>query len=83
VFIADEKVADQFTAPGDPVERWMYASSVLHCLPVGRAAETSAATGTVMRTSTLEHYAADAGFASVEVLPIDHDLWRFYRLFRY
>ncbi len=33
-----------------------------------------------MRTATLERYAADAGFASVEVLPIDHARFRFYRL---
>jgi len=31
-------------------------------------------------SSALERYAADAGFASVEVLPIDHDMFRFYRL---
>ena len=43
-------------------------------------ARTPAATGTVMRTATLERYAADAGFASVEVLPIDHARFRFYRL---
>jgi hypothetical protein len=25
-------------------------------------------------------YAADAGFSGVEVLPIENDVWRFYRL---
>ena len=25
-------------------------------------------------------YAEQAGFAQVEVLPIEHDFWRFYRL---
>ncbi len=53
---------------------------MLHCLPVGRSEDGSAATGTVLRTATLERYAAEAGFASVEVLPIDHDMFRFYRL---
>jgi hypothetical protein len=33
-----------------------------------------------MRTPTFEGYAADAGYTSVEVLPIDHDMFRFYRL---
>ena len=31
--IADEKVADAFTAPGDEVERMFYSYSVLFCLP--------------------------------------------------
>jgi hypothetical protein len=47
---------------------------------VGRSEVDSAATGTVLRTATLERYANEAGFASVEVLPIDHDMFRFYRL---
>jgi hypothetical protein len=62
------------------VERFCYAASVLHCLPVGRADGPSAATGTVMRPPTLRAYAQQAGFARVEVLPIENDLWRFYRL---
>jgi hypothetical protein len=40
----------------------------------------SAATGTVMRASTLEEYAREAGFQLTEVLPIENALWRFYRL---
>ena len=31
----DERVADTFGAIGDPVERFMYAPSVLHGLPAG------------------------------------------------
>ncbi len=80
VVVMDERVQDAFTAPGDPIERFMYGVSVLHCLPVGRSQPDSAATGTVMRTSTLRGYARDAGFAEVEVLPIEHDVYRFYRL---
>jgi hypothetical protein len=38
------------------------------------------ATGTVMRPDTLRAYAAQAGFASAEILPIEHDFFRFYRL---
>jgi hypothetical protein len=42
--------------------------------------QPSAATGTVMRTDTVRRYAADAGFSSLTVLPIEHDFFRFYRL---
>ena len=76
----DERVAETFTAPGDEVERLMYTYSVLCCLPVGLADTPSAATGTVMRPDTLRAYAVDAGFAEVEVLPIEHEVFRFYRL---
>ena len=80
VVVMDERVADVFTAPGDEVERLMYTYSVLCCLPVGLAESPSVGTGTVMRTDTLRRYAAEAGFADVEVLPIEHEVFRFYRL---
>ena len=80
VMIADERVADEFAAPGDEVERLMYGWSVLHCLPVGMAEQPSAATGTAMRPETLRRYAVEAGFHGVEILPIENDFWRFYRL---
>jgi hypothetical protein len=38
------------------------------------------ATGTVMRRPTFEAYANQAGFSSVDVLPIENDFFRFYRL---
>lgn len=78
--VADEKVADVFTAPGDDVERVMYGWSILHCLPVGRVEQPSAETGTAMRESTFRRYAEEAGFSEVSVVPIAHDFWRFYRL---
>jgi SAM-dependent methyltransferase len=80
VIVGDEKVAEAFTVPGDELERLNYGFSVLHCLAVGREDEHSAATGTVIRPHTVEEYAREAGFAAVEVLPIEHDFWRFYRL---
>jgi len=55
-------------------------ASVLHCLPVGMASQPSAGTGTVMRPDTLREYARDAGFTDVTVLPIEHDMFRFYQL---
>lgn len=80
VIVADERTADTFTAPAGEVERLLYGWSVLHCLPVGMSEQPSAATGTVMRADTLRAYAHDAGFSDVEVLPIENDFWRFYRL---
>ena len=80
VVIADERVAETFTAPGDAVERLMYGWSVLFCLPTGLADAPSVGTGTVMRADTLRRYADEAGFRQVEILPIDNDFWRFYRL---
>jgi len=80
VLVVDEKVADQFVAPGDDVERYMYGFSILHCLPVGMVDQPSVGTGTVIRETTMRQYAADAGFTNVELLPIEHDFFRFYRL---
>src|SRR5439155_16681910 len=61
LLVADERVADAFTAPGDDVERFMYAASVLVCLPGGLAEQPSADTGTVMRAGTFRCYATKAG----------------------
>jgi len=80
VLIGDERVAEEFSAPGDELERMMYGFSILHCLPVSLVDQPSAATGTVMRPDTLHRYATEAGFSGFEILPVEHDLWRFYRL---
>ena len=80
VIIVDERVGDSFTPSGNEVEWMMYGWSVLHCLPVGMVDGPAAGTGTVMRTDTLRHYAREAGFREVEVLPIDNFFFRFYRL---
>jgi SAM-dependent methyltransferase len=80
VVIADERVAERFSAPGDEIERFNYGWSVLHCLAVGLLDEDSAGTGAVLRPDIVRAYAAEAGFGGVEVLPIEHDFWRFYRL---
>jgi 2-polyprenyl-3-methyl-5-hydroxy-6-metoxy-1,4-benzoquinol methylase len=80
VVIADERVAESFTAPGDEQERFNYGWSILHCLPVGMLDEDSAGTGTMIRPATVRAYATEAGFGRIDVLPIEHDSWRFYRL---
>ena len=80
VLVVDEKVAEEFTAPGDETERFMYGWSAVHCLPVGMVDPGSAGTGTVMRPARLREYALNAGFETIEVLPVESDTWRFYRL---
>ncbi len=80
VLVVDERVAEQFTAPGDEIERLMYSYSVLFCLANSLADQPSVGTGTVMRPSTLQAYAQAAGFSAVTTLPIEHDVFRLYRL---
>ena len=58
----------------------MYGWSIVHCLPTQLVEQPSAATGTVMQPETLRRYAAEAGFGRIEVLPVENDLFRFYRL---
>jgi SAM-dependent methyltransferase len=80
VFIGDERVEDEFTAPAGEIERLQYAFSVLHCLPATRAEKPVIANGTILRAPTLLAWAREAGFETPEVLEIPHDFWRFYRL---
>jgi 2-polyprenyl-3-methyl-5-hydroxy-6-metoxy-1,4-benzoquinol methylase len=82
VIIADELVADEFTAPASDLERYHYGRSVVSCLPAAMGDPGTAATGAVMRPATLARYAREAGFRSVEVLPLEARTWRFYRLVR-
>jgi SAM-dependent methyltransferase len=80
VVIGDERVADRFSLDAGDVERFFYGCSITHCLPVGMVGDDPAGTGTVMRADTVRQYATDAGFAGFEVLAIDNDFYRFYRL---
>ena len=80
VVVGDERVPDTFTASGDDVERMYYGFSILHCLPVGMVGEGAAGTGTVMRADTVRRYAEEAAFGGFDVLPIENDFYRFYRL---
>jgi SAM-dependent methyltransferase len=82
VLVADEKVSEEFTAPGPELDRVNYAFSVLHCLPATRAEGAKVEAGTVLRPDTVRAYAREAGYGTVEVLDVEHDLWRFYRLGR-
>lgn len=78
--VMDERAGEEFTAPADEVERLLYGISVLVCLPDGMSHPPSVGTGTVMRPGTLDAYAQDAGFTSLEQLDLEHPLFRFYRL---
>jgi SAM-dependent methyltransferase len=78
--IADMAGADELRADGDPIQRALYGFSLLVCLPDAMSAGANEeATGTVIRPSTMTRYARSAGFSDVEVLPIEHDFWRFFR----
>ncbi len=80
VVIADEQVDDEFTAPGSDHDRYHYGWSVVTCLPSVMGDPQTAATGAVLRPSTMRRFAAEAGFKTVQILPIETEFWRFYRL---
>ncbi len=80
LIVADEKVQDSFTAPGDELERMMYGWSVVHCLPAALAEEPSAAIGTVIRPDLVDSLAREAGFTSVELSDIDAGFFNLYVL---
>jgi len=80
VLVMDERVGEEFGAVGDLIERLFYGFSLGVCLPDGMSRAGSVGTGTVMRPPTFREYCRDAGFADVEILPLEHDMFRFYRL---
>ena len=77
VVVADEKVSETFTAPGDEIERLNYGFS-FGTMPA--RPRHSAANGTVLRPATVREWSERAGFASLRVLPVDNAFWRFYEL---
>lgn len=77
--IMDENVGENLTAPGDEVERFFAAASVVWCTPQG-VAPGSEVVGTVMRPKVLKDLASRAGFRSTDVAPIEHPFFRFYEL---
>lgn len=80
VLVADERVAEVYTAPGDPIERMMFGWSVTHCLPSSRHEHPSEALGTVLRSDVLRELARRAGFSRVEVLDGGNEFLRLYWL---
>lgn len=80
LLVVDEKTGASFAEPGEN-DGLFYGFSLLCCLPAGMSEEASAATGTVIRPSTVTEYATAAGFSTVEVLEqIEHPMFHFYRI---
>ena len=80
VLVIDERTADVFDPQAGDMERFFYGFSITTCLPDGLSHAPSVGTGTVMRRSTLESFATEAGFTTVTVAPIDHEQFRVYQL---
>lgn len=80
VLVADMAGAETFVPDGDPLQRLLYGFSILVCLPDAMSGNPEGATGTVMRPTTMDRYAREAGFTAAVPLGVEHDLWRFYEL---
>jgi 2-polyprenyl-3-methyl-5-hydroxy-6-metoxy-1,4-benzoquinol methylase len=80
VLVADELCADEFTGAAEEAEQRHYGWSILHCLPASMTEPDSVATGTVIRPATVRAYADQAGFSSVEILPVESVAFRLYLL---
>jgi SAM-dependent methyltransferase len=79
VVVMDERAADS-PQVGDPIETFFASASVLWCLPQSRVVPGCEAPGTLMRPAALEAFARRAGWTGIDVLPIEHPVFRFYRL---
>jgi 2-polyprenyl-3-methyl-5-hydroxy-6-metoxy-1,4-benzoquinol methylase len=79
ILLMEPSVAEQFSTEPTDSERFHYAVSVLHCLPIGMSETPTAATGTVMRPATVRAYAHEAGL-DTEVIDVGHQFYRLYRL---
>ena len=80
VLVGDVKMKDKLEEKNDFAGRLYYNFSVLLCLPQSMEYPNSAATGAAMAPSTFRTYAKEAGFSKVDILPIEHFIWQFYRL---
>ncbi|NUT38112.1 MAG: methyltransferase domain-containing protein [Hamadaea sp.] len=80
VLLLEPRAAERFTAPADPVERFLYACSLLHCLPAAMSDPGAQPTGTVLRPPALRALAVRAGFSAMHVLSPGSRFHRLYRL---
>lgn len=80
VLVVDERVDETLTTPGDEVQRFFAAASAIWCLPQGRVGNDPQPIGAVIRPDTMRNLATRAGYSSVDIVPIEHPFWRFYRL---
>jgi ubiquinone/menaquinone biosynthesis C-methylase UbiE len=80
VLVGDVKMKDKLEEKNDFAGRLYYNFSVLLCLPQSMEYPNSASTGAAMTPSSFRKYANAAGFSKVDILPIEHIMWQFYRL---
>src|ERR687898_2317755 len=80
VLVGDVKMKEKVEEKNDFAGRLYYNFSVLMCLPQSMEYPNSQATGAAMAPSTFRRYAKEAGCSKVDILPIEHLLWQFYRL---
>jgi len=80
VLITDEKVGETLEENTNVLGQLYYNFSLLHCLPQAMAHPGSAATGAVIKPSTVRRYALEAGFSRFEILRVENPLFRLYRL---
>jgi len=80
VLVMDENIDERMNVSSDEVQRFFAAVSVIWCTPQGRTVTDSEVIGAVMRPGRLTELATDAGFHSVDILPIEHPFWKFYQL---
>ena len=80
VLVVDKLAADSFTAPGDETGRFFAPASSIWCLPQGRVGPGRELAGTLIWPAATRDLACRGGYADGQVLPIEHPVWRFYRL---
>lgn len=80
LLLMEPRAGVRFTSPADTVERFLYAVSVLHCLPLSSGTPGSARTGTVLRPRQVREHALQAGFHTVDVTGVQHPFHRVYVL---
>ena len=80
VLVADERTADVFTAPGDEMERTLYAYSVVCCLPCGLCRRAVRRHGHDAPTRRVRGDGPRRRLLALDVLPTEHEQFRFYRL---
>jgi len=80
VLVVDERVDERFTPGGDEVQRFFAAASAIWCLPQGRVGTDPEPIGAVIRPADMRDLAGRAGYSDVDIVPIEHPFWRFYRL---
>ena len=80
VLVADVKMQETLKKKNDFIGRLYYNFSVLLCLPQSMVYSNSEATGAAMNPSTFKRYSKEAGFSKVDLLPVEHFMWKFYKL---